>query len=315
MQFDDDAPNGPVVDIVENRPTEIVPAQPWVSRGGFVSETPLTDDKIVALWLRRYESENTVRSYKPKIKAFRAAVGSLQRLTIEKMFSWAESLQGSPATRSANVATVKSLLRFAADMRYIPFDFGRPLKQPKRKDTLAERILTKEQALSIIEAAKGHRRNHALLRVLYSTGCRVSELVGLCWRDVQDRGGGRVQLTLFGKGGKTRHVLIFNQETCAALLSLRHGRCDTDAVFESRTWGGRLDRVNVDRLIKKYAKLAGVAGKVSAHWFRHAHASHSLDAGAPIHEVQHTLGHADLSSTSRYVHVRPDHSSSRFIAV
>src|SRR5208283_799632 len=83
----------------------------------------------------------------------------------------------------------------------------------------------------------------------------------------------------------------------------------------SRKGGGRLDASAVHRIVRNAARRAGVAGNVSPHWLRHAHASHALDRGAPAHLVQQTLGHSSLAVTSVYAHARPSDSSARFLAV
>jgi site-specific recombinase XerD len=67
--------------------------------------------------------------------------------------------------------------------------------------------------------------------------------------------------------------------------------------------------------VKRAAARAGLSAEVSAHWLRHAHASHALERGSPIHLVQATLGHADISTTGRYLHARPSESSARFLGV
>jgi len=79
--------------------------------------------------------------------------------------------------------------------------------------------------------------------------------------------------------------------------------------------GGRLRPLAVLRVVRQAARRAGVDLPVSPHWFRHAHASHALDRGAPIHLVQATLGHASLTTTGRYLHARPKDSSSRFLSL
>ena len=88
-----------------------------------------------------------------------------------------------------------------------------------------------------------------------------------------------------------------------------------DPVFRSRkgNHGGVLRPLAVLRIVRQSARTAGIALPVSPHWFRHAHASHALDRGAPIHLVQATLGHASITTTGRYLHARPNDSSSRFL--
>ena len=98
------------------------------------------------------------------------------------------------------------------------------------------------------------------------------------------------------------------------LLGLRGAAGPDDPVFRSRK-GGHLDRSQVLRIVQAAARRAGIDLAVSPHWLRHAHASHALDRGAPISLVQATLGHASVSTTSKYLHARPGDSSSRYLAV
>ncbi|MBD2033913.1 tyrosine-type recombinase/integrase [Leptolyngbya sp. FACHB-321] len=93
------------------------------------------------------------------------------------------------------------------------------------------------------------------------------------------------------------------------IASDRSGECP---VFQSRK-GGHINRHQLWRIVSAAAKQAGIEGKVSPHWLRHAHASHSLDRGAPIHLVQQTLGHESVAATSRYLHARPNDSSSLYL--
>jgi integrase/recombinase XerD len=155
-------------------------------------------------------------------------------------------------------------------------------------------------------------RTEALLRLLYGGGLRLSEAVGLCWRDLQARADGRGQVSVLGKGGRERTVLV-SPRTWAALQALRRPEDGPeDPVFRSRR-GHRLSAVQAWRIVRTAARRAGV--QASPHFLRHAHASHALDRGAPVHLVQATLGHGSLRTTGRYLHARPGDSSSRFLAV
>ena len=122
------------------------------------------------------------------------------------------------------------------------------------------------------------------------------------------------QVTFFGKGGKTRVVLL-SQSTWQALVSIRGDPEPEAPVFASRKGGGHLDASQIHRIVRAAARRAGIKGNVSPHWFRHAHASHALDRGCPIHLVQATLGHASVATTGKYLHARPTESSSRYLAV
>lgn len=187
------------------------------------------------------------------------------------------------------------------------------MRSPKARDYLNERILTELEVQTMI-ALETNQRNRAILLCLYSSGLRVSELCCLKWKDLSARGESG-QVTVLGKGQKTRTVLlpagVWNE------ICLRRGDASAlDPVFCSREGddlGQHLDRTQVYRIVAAAAKRAGIQGKVSPHWLRHNHASHSLENGAPIHLVQATLGHSSITTTSRYLHTNPSNSSALYL--
>jgi len=117
-----------------------------------------------------------------------------------------------------------------------------------------------------------------------------------------------VQLSLTGKGGFIRQVLL-PEIVSKSLLSLRGDAGTSDPVFPSRKSGGKLTERAIHGMVKRAAKRAGVNPGVSPHWLRHAHGSHAISRGASLPEVQETLGHGNISTTSGYLHARPDSSS------
>lgn len=205
------------------------------------------------------------------------------------------------------ISTIKSLFSYAHQINAIPFNTSASIKTPKAQESLTERILSHQEILKILVAAETKPRDYILIRLLYITGIRISEIVGLSWKDIVKRED-NAQITVLGKGNKTRSVLI-DLETYNFLMSLNG---EKEAIFVSQK-GNRMEQSTVWRMIKKYAKVSGITEKISPHWFRHAHASHSLEAGAPIHLVQNTLGHSNVSTTGRYLHARPSESSSKYI--
>ncbi len=271
-----------------------------------------SDSRLIALWLHG-RSPHTQRAYGADVRRFSSFVGRpMEQVTLGDLQDFADSLgELAPASRGRILSAIKSLLSFGHQLGYLPFDVGRPIKLPGQKNRLAERILLETDVQRML-ALEPHRRNHALLRLLYSAGLRVSELCALTWRDVQERGdAGRV--VVYGKGGKTRSVLL-SVATWQELVSLRDS-ADSDApVFRSRK-GGHLDESQILRIVRGASKRAGINALVSPHWLRHAHASHALDRGCPIHLVQATLGHASVATTGRYLHARPTDSSARYLAV
>jgi integrase/recombinase XerD len=90
---------------------------------------------------------------------------------------------------------------------------------------------------------------------------------------------------------------------------------DDDPVFRSRSGGGPLSPLRVERVVRAAATRAGIAADVTPHWLRHSHVSHALDRGAPVHLVQQTVGHASLATTTRYSHARPSESSGLYLAL
>lgn len=159
-------------------------------------------------------------------------------------------------------------------------------------------------------------RDRAIVEVLYSCGMRVSELVGLNWKDI-DANLEIVRVT--GKGNKERIVPIgrkaldaldrYRAHIAALIAPKRQAAASmspTDPVFLNRR-GGRLTTRSVGRIVTGYAKQCGIALKTSPHALRHTFATHLLDAGADLRAIQELLGHASLSTTQKYTHVNLDH--------
>ena len=304
------------------------------------------DAHLVQLWLHG-KSPNTRDAYERDVRAFvDFADAPLARLTLQHVQDWSDRLAEAglaASTRARKLSAVKSLLSFGHRLGYLMYNVGAAVSPPKHKDTLAERILPEaavHRVLAVADAAASgaaagpggsfvQRRNALALRLFYASGGRVSEIAGLRWRDCVERslerGRPTGQVTLFGKGGKTRRVLL-SADTWAALDAHRQregsdGHPVTDGpVLRSRKANADgsarpLTRQQLWRVVKGLAKRAGLPDAVSPHFFRHAHASHALDRGAPPHLVQQTLGHASLATTSRYAHARPDDSSARYLGI
>ncbi len=279
---------------------------------GPVQRQAHSDAQLLEIWLHG-RSRHTQRAYAADVTRFLAGAGKpLAGVTLADLQSFADSLADlAPATRYRILSAVKSLLAFGHRIGYLPFDVGRALRLPAIRCRLAERILPEAEVHRML-SLEPDERNRAILTLLYASGVRVSELCGLCWRDVQAAGEG-AQITVFGKGGQTRAVQL--PESVAKLLAKLHGNAgEDDPIFRSRKRGA-LQPVAVLRIVRQAARRAGIELAVSPHWLRHAHASHALDRGAPSHLVQATLGHASVATTGRYLHARPQDSSSRFLAL
>jgi integrase/recombinase XerD len=271
-----------------------------------------SDQHLIDLWLHG-RSRHTQRAYRADAERFFESVGKpLHRITLGDLQAFSAQLVESglePSSVHRSLSAVKSLFAFGHRLGYLPFDVARPLRLPALRDGLADRILEETDVVKMI-ALEQMPRNRAILLTLYAGGFRVAELCSLKWSDLQSRDSSG-QITVFGKGGKTRTVLM-PQSVWNALQLLRKDAKDDAPVFRSRK-GGHLDESQVWRIVRKAAKRAGIEKEVSCHWLRHAHASHALDRGAPIHLVQATLGHSSVATTGRYLHARPTESSSSYL--
>jgi integrase/recombinase XerD len=272
------------------------------------------DTRLVELWLSMKTSPHTRRAYRTEAARFLAFIQKpLAGLTLTGLQAWAGHVgQGSlkPASQNRALTAIKSLLSFAQETGYLPFNVGAAVKLRPGRDGLSQRILEENEVARLIAAAPAGR-DRLMLKLLYVSGIRVSELCGLKWCDTLPRGEAG-QITVFGKGGMTRTVLL-KPAIWQQLLSTRTDVLALAPIFPSRKGGGPLDPSQVRRIVYAAARKAGLEQNVSPHWMRHAHASHALDHNAPIHLVQATLGHASISTTGRYLHARPTESSSSFL--
>ena len=311
--------------------------------GASLATLATADERLVGLWLHG-KAPLTQRLYRRHIALFTTFVARpLAEVTLDDVQAFETSLASrAPSTRTLILAGLKSLLSFGHRTGLLRVNVGAALRLHRPTDDLAERILTEPEVHRLL-AAPDDPRDRALLRLAYAAALRVSELVGLRWRNLQDRDGGGGQVTVVGKGQKRRYVLVRpsvwadiralatpspspDPDPRDAINAARRtgirieprlpdGSPNPDApVFRSRK-GGFLSPMQVWRIIRRAASTAGISGNISPHWLRHAHASHALDRGAPIHLVRDGLGHANLSTTSRYAHARPNEHSEKFLAL
>lgn len=274
--------------------------------------TEITDDaSLIRMWLTG-KGLQTQKLYTRTVRQFFEFVGGeLADVRLEDLLQWMESLvyrHYCQNTICLKVSVVKSLFSYAYKIGYLNLNVTAPLKTPTQVNALHERFLEQDEVRSLICAAS-EGRDLSLLTLIYTTGLRASEALGIDWKDLKPRARGG-QVTVMGKGGKVRTVLI-NQSLWEQLTLLKKSD-STDAVFVTR-FGNRLDRHQLHRIIKAAAERAGVNSHVSAHWLRHAHACHSLENGCDLDVLMRSLGHSSLTVTSKYLHARPNEGSSQFI--
>ncbi len=272
------------------------------------------DRVTVETWVNRSQSEHTRRGYRRHAARFLAHLGRpLATATLADVQGFLSGLSGAPSSHATATAGVKSLLSFAQDAGALASSPAKAVRVPRVREALAERILTERDVLRMLDG-EADPRNHALLTLAYSGGLRISEVVGLRWRDAVARDDGSATLSIFGKGARTRHVLI-SASTWKTVALLRREAAPAEPVFRSRQGGGHLDPSTAHDIIKRAAARAGLSSAVSMHFLRHSLASHAIDRNAPLHLVKQTLGHASLETTGRYLHARPTDGSSRYLGV
>ncbi|ABM14079.1 MULTISPECIES: site-specific tyrosine recombinase XerD [Mycolicibacterium] len=219
----------------------------------------------------------------------------------------------SAVSAARAVIAVRGLHRFAAAEGITTVDVAREVKPPTPGRRLPK-SLSIDEVLALLEAAGGDGeadgpltlRNRALLELLYSTGARISEAVGL---DVDDVDTEARSVLLRGKGGKQRLIPIGRPAVSALDNYLVRGRPDlarrgrgTPAIFLNAR-GGRLSRQSAWQVLQDAAERAGITATVSPHVLRHSFATHLLDGGADVRVVQELLGHASVTTTQIYTMV------------
>ena len=277
------------------------------------------------LQYERNASPHTVRNYRSDLLQFRdylaegratAAVDvrSVDALRIRGFLSILFERQEKKSSIARKLSAVRAFFKFLKREGVLAENPSTLVSTPKQDKTLP-RIMTEEEMNTFLdrvaEATKtgepAMRRDRALLEMLYASGLRVSELVGLDLRSVNF---GDCMVLVRGKGRKER-IVPFGSKAKQAIedyLPVRQRilqerkKSGQQALFLN-VWGERLTTRSVDRLVKKYVRHYGPAVKVSPHSLRHAFASHLLTEGADLRAIQEMLGHASLATTQKYTQV------------
>ena len=270
------------------------------------------DRDLILIWLGN-KSDTTQVSYRSTVEKFIEFIAKpLSEVKLEDLQLWERGLKArfKPTTVANKVLVIKSLFSFAVKTGYLTLNIGSFLKTPKAKETIAERILDLSDVRGLIKYGVKNDRDRLMLSLMYGCGLRVSEVIGLTWDDFKKHGDGG-KATVFGKGNKTRTILIPDKLWRAVKEFEKYHRVN-QYVFISRNHN-KMERSVVHRMIKRACKRAGIDERASAHWLRHSHASHSLEAGCNLRLLQQSLGHASVTTTERYLHISPDAGSSQFI--
>jgi integrase/recombinase XerC len=211
----------------------------------------------------------------------------------------------SKTTVARKLAVFRSFFQFLVRQGRISLNPAKTVASPKREKYLPG-YLDLDQALNLMVLPKGEARSalrdRAILETFYSTGIRLSELVGLNLGEVDFNAG---MIKVFGKGRKERIVPIGQKAVDAIRAYLKVRPLSAEGLFCNEQ-GGRLTGRSVDRIVKKYMKEIDRPA-LTPHSLRHTFATHLLEGGADLRSVQELLGHASLSTTQRYTHLQVDH--------
>lgn len=278
------------------------------------------------LTAERGSSGNTIAAYHNDLTQFHQLMVGRGRLTGDGDWSgltrddlidyilWLKEREYASATMARKVAAMKSFCGFLVRIGAIDDNPAEELDSPKVKKQLptiltpdeVERLLAQPAQLGNTPKAL---RDAALLEVLYATGMRVSELAGLTLEDL-DLEAGMVRCT--GKGNKERVMPLYPgaAQTVQAYLADGRpallGRDPEERTLFLNPRGEQLTRQGLWLIIKGYARQLGLENKVTPHTLRHSFATHMLNGGAGLREVQQLLGHANISTTQVYTHVSHD---------
>ncbi|MBI2187439.1 MAG: site-specific tyrosine recombinase XerD [Acidobacteria bacterium] len=272
---------------------------------------------LTHLTVERRLAANSVASYERDLRllaGFAARRGRrLDALTRQDLEGFVRDLMSdgrSPRSVARAVACCRGFYRFLAIEGRVTVSPADDLRPPRAWKALPRYLSTDEVDRLLAQpdvATPRGIRDRALLELLYATGMRVSELVGLRPGDVDLDAS---YLTCTGKGDKQRIVPIGDEAAAWVRRYLRDGRPallrtrrSPRLFVNARGGGAGLTRVGFWKILKAYARLAGLKAAISPHVLRHSFATHLLERGADLRAIQMMLGHADLSTTQIYTHV------------
>lgn len=276
----------------------------------------LVNEFLDYLTVERGLSANTRESYARDLRKF---INYLDKKKIKDVDSvsrrqitdylMAEKDKGlSPNSLSRNLVTIRVWFRFLVANRYLEEDITAVLDSPRLWKILPE-VLSVNEVSKLLQALQGNKklivRDKAMFELMYASGLRVSEMVGLKVNDLNLEVG---YLKCIGKGNKERIVPLGKISIKAIQAYLKKSRPQlakdllTPNLFITR-YGKPLTRQWVWKLIKFYAREARITKSITPHTLRHSFATHLLANGADLRIVQELLGHADITTTQTYTHV------------
>lgn len=264
----------------------------------------------------RNYSEHTVKAYTTDLSELNgflkekgilndgADISCVDEVSIRAYIGWLYGKKNSKKSISRKLASIRTFFEFLVREGAVRKNAAKLVPTPKGEKKLPA-FLTVDEAFKLIETAvtKGvlGLRDRAMLELLYSSGIRVSELVGINLSNVNLA---TSLVKVLGKGNKERIVPLGSkaQEAIRQFMEKRHELHPKGDFLFVNSRGGRLTSRSVGRIVKKYSIISGIPKNVSPHVLRHTFATHLLGSGADLRAIQEMLGHSNLSTTQRYTH-------------
>lgn len=250
-------------------------------------------------WLSsgRRRSPNTHDAYRRDVRDFLAfAKLPVEQITAGDVAKYQSFLhqQHGEATEYRKLSALRSFFKYLKLTKAVTEDPTEMVQAPKVEPKFSSKVLDVDEIKAMIAAASAMPADALLLRMLYVTGGRISEVLALTWADFKATDDGGANLQIFGKGRHTRVVYI-GTELWNSLLAFRGDIGDDEPLFT-------INRHQAARIVTRLAKVAKVNKPVTPHAYRHSLASHLLSDGATLAQVRDQLGHADIKTTSLYLH-------------
>ena len=282
---------------------------------GVVSESAaLIEEYLAGLQIERGAALNTLAAYRRDLKGFesfltreRRAIGDVGVTDLSRYLGGLRRRGLGGRSIARHLSAVRGLYRFLLEAGRVPRDPTQHLDSPRPARRLP-RTLSMADAAALVEAPDATRpdglRDRALLELLYASGLRASEVLGLRIEDVNFKAG---YVIVIGKGDRQRLVPAGARaldwvRRYLSTIRPRQVRRECPALFLNRS-GGAMSRQALWGLIRRAARRAGLRAAVSPHTLRHSFASHLLERGADLRSVQAMLGHVDISTTQIYTHL------------
>lgn len=268
-------------------------------------------DKFIRyLEIEKNYSQHTALNYRLDLEDFAKFWGEsplekIDYLSLRKYLATLKEKNLGSRTVNRRLSALRSFFKFLTREGFLKVNPITSISSPKQDKHLPQ-FLTEEEVIRLIDTAlpqdeKG-LRDRAILETFYSTGIRISELVGLDDNDMDIISG---VAKVMGKGKKERIVPIGERAIEAIRAYLANRKKQASAIFLNKN-GSRITTRGVRNIVGKYLRLAGIKQGVSPHTLRHSFATHLLNRGADLRSVQELLGHVNLSTTQIYTHLTTD---------